>query len=56
MALQNGQVSSQLMIALDDTDPGVPYLVVGRVTDGLDIVRNLKAGDKITGVTITERK
>ncbi|GEM_PF-3259667 len=56
VVLQNGQVSSQLMVALDDADPGVPYLVVGRITDGLDIVRNLKVGDKIAGVNITERK
>jgi cyclophilin family peptidyl-prolyl cis-trans isomerase len=56
MVLQGGKVSSQFLITTDDTDPGVPYLVVGRITDGLDILRSLSVGDKITTVSITETR
>ena len=56
MVLQGGKVSSQFLVATDEVDPGVPYLVVGRVTDGLDILRNLSVGDKITTVSITETR
>lgn len=56
MLLQNGKVSSQFIIATGDGDPGVPHVVVGRVTDGLDIVRELKAGDKINALNITETR
>lgn len=56
MLLQNGQVSSHFLIALDDVDPGQPYVVVGRVTDGLDVVRSLAVGDKLSNVAIQESR
>jgi cyclophilin family peptidyl-prolyl cis-trans isomerase len=30
------------------------YAVFGRVTDGLDVAKQLRAGDKMTGVTLSE--
>lgn len=56
MLLQNGKVSSQFIITTNDGDPGVPHVVVGRVIDGLDIVRELKVGDKLNRLNITETR
>jgi len=56
MLLQSGKVSSQLIITTADGDPGVPHVVVGKVIDGLDIVRDLKVGDKINRLNISETR
>ncbi len=46
---------SQFFIMLEDTPLDKLYTIFGRVTSGLDVVRNLRVGDRMESVTVTKK-
>ena len=47
---------SQFFIMLKDTPLPKAYSIFGRVTSGLDVVDKIKVGDKMTSVTVEDKK
>ena len=55
VADENNHIASRFRIAMSDSQPQQPGdTVIGRIIDGLDIVRQLTTSDRILGVQIQE--